>query len=81
MPTPLQHLDAMTTKRFPNQPANRDDHLKMSGHAGELDAEWLAEIAQRVADDDAGRTQFMPAQEALNRLGEHIRRRLAERPG
>jgi len=69
----------MTMKRSLNAPAHRDDHPKMGGNAGELDAAWLAEIKRRVADDDAGRTQFTPAQAAMDWLEEHIRRRLAAR--
>ena len=45
--------------------------------ASDLSPEWEDEIARRVADLDAGRTQFIPAEEALARLSAHI---LSRRP-
>lgn len=79
MSNPLKDIEAQAMKLSPQERADLADHLWMSVNAGEPDADWDAEIERRVADDDAGRTQFMPAQEAMDRLGEHIRRRLAER--
>lgn len=42
-----------------------------------LSPEWEDEIARRVVDMDAGRTEFIPAEEALARLSAHI---LSRRP-
>jgi putative addiction module component (TIGR02574 family) len=36
---------------------------------------WRDEIARRVADMQAGRSRFIPPDEALSRLAAHIRRR------
>jgi putative addiction module component (TIGR02574 family) len=36
---------------------------------------WRDEIARRVADMEAGRTRFIPADEAMARLTAHIHRR------
>ncbi len=36
---------------------------------------WREEIARRVADMEAGRTRFIPADEAMARLTAHIHRR------
>jgi putative addiction module component (TIGR02574 family) len=36
---------------------------------------WEAEIARRVADMDAGRTRFVPADEAMAQLAAHIQSR------
>ena len=36
---------------------------------------WEAEIARRVADMDAGRTRFIPADEAMAQLAAHIQSR------
>jgi putative addiction module component (TIGR02574 family) len=44
-----------------------------------LSVAWNAEIRRRVAADAAGQTQYVPAQGALDWLGEHIQTRLAQR--
>jgi putative addiction module component (TIGR02574 family) len=36
---------------------------------------WREEIAKRVADMEAGRSRFVPADEAMARLTAHIHRR------
>lgn len=79
MSTPLKDVEALAMQLSPQERADLADRLWMSVNEGELDPVWHAEIERRVADDDAGRTRYMPAQEAMDRLGEHIQRRLAER--
>lgn len=81
MSNSLKDIEAQAMKLSPQERADLADRLWMSVNPGELGAEWDAEIERRVADDDAGRTRYMPAQEAMDRLGEHIQRRLAERRG
>jgi len=40
-----------------------------------LSPEWHTEISRRVAEMQAGRSHFVPADEALARLAAHIHRR------
>ena len=84
MPTPisLEAVEAQAMKLSAQDRADLADRLWLSvTGAEELDAGWEAEIRRRVAADDAGLTRYMPAQEAMERLGEHIQRRIAERRG
>ena len=85
-PVSLEAVEAEALKLSPQDRADLAERLWMSvagedGRDVQLDPAWDAEIRRRVAADDAGQTRYMPAQEALDRLGEHIRRRLAERRG
>ena len=43
--------------------------------APSLHPDWQAEIARRVNDMEAGRTQFVPAEEFLATLAERLRQR------
>ena len=43
--------------------------------AESLHPEWREEISRRVAEMDAGRTRFIPADEAMADLAAHIRSR------
>lgn len=85
-PVSLEAVEAQALKLSPQDRVDLAERLWMSvaGDAGQdaqLDPVWDAEIRRRVAADDAGQMRYMPAQEAMDRLGEHIRRRLAERRG
>jgi putative addiction module component (TIGR02574 family) len=42
---------------------------------GGLSPEWQQEVARRVADMQAGRSRFIPADEAMRRLAAHIHAR------
>ncbi len=44
-------------------------------HGNALHPDWRAEIVRRLAELQAGRTRFVPADEAIARLTAHIRRR------
>lgn len=84
MPSPnsLEAVEAQAMKLSAQDRADLADRLWLSVTGAEaLDAGWEAEIRRRVAADDAGLTRYMPAQEAMERLGEHIQRRIAERRG
>ncbi len=78
--TTLQAIEAEAMKLSAQERADLAERLWMSVAAtDEDDAAWDAELQRRVAADDAGQTRFMPAQMALDRLADHIQRRLAER--
>jgi putative addiction module component (TIGR02574 family) len=74
MPTPLQTL---TTQALQLPPEEREALIGQLVASLEpvLTPEWHDEIARRVADMEAGRTQFIPADEALSRLSAHIQAR------
>lgn len=80
--TTLQALEAEAMKLSAQERADLAERLWLSVSPSDLDgAAWDAEVQRRVAADDAGQTRFMPAQVALDRLAEHLQRRLAERRG
>lgn len=78
----LEAVEAQAMKLSAQERADLAERLWMSVTGGaELGAGWEAEIRRRVAADDAGLMRYMPAQEAMDRLSEHIQRRIAERRG
>ena len=82
-PTSLEAVEAQAMKLSAQERADLAERLWMSVAPLDEDHDraWEAEIRRRVAADDAGLTRYMPAQEAMERLGEHIQRRIAERRG
>jgi len=76
MPTSVQ---AVAEEAMKLTPADREalvERLVASLEpADSLHPGWHDEIARRVADMEAGRTRFIPADEAMARLTAHIRRR------
>lgn len=84
--TSLQAVEAVAMQLSPQERADLAERLWQSVAGvrepdAAWDAAWDAEIQRRVADDAAGRTQYLPAQVVTDRLAEHIQRRLAERRG
>lgn len=76
MSASVNHLLTEALKLTPDEQTELIERLSgaLSGPPALL-AEWEAEIARRVADMDAGRTMFLPADEALSKLSDHIQAR------
>ncbi len=80
MPTTLEYLTAQALELPPEQRAVLAETLFESIEpAPSLSPEWEAEIARRVADLEAGRTRFTPADEAMAELAAHIQSRRSHR--
>lgn len=76
MSTTIEEIEAQALALSPQERAELIERLIASVEpAPSLHPQWAAEIARRVAELDAGRSRFMPVDEALDRLAEHVRRR------
>lgn len=76
MSTTLEAIEAEALKLSPEERAELIERLITTVEPPmPLHPAWEAEIARRVADLDAGCTHLIPAEEALDRLAEHIRSR------
>jgi len=76
MPTPLEIIEAEAMKLSPQERGALADKLVDSlDPVDALGPEWREEIARRVADMEAGRTRFTPADEAMAQLAAHIQSR------
>ena len=75
MPTKLDDIEAQAMALPPAQRAELIDRLLVKETTPALSPEWQAEIARRVADVEAGRAEFIPAEEAMARLAAHIQSR------
>lgn len=75
--TPVDDIEAQAMALTPEQRSELIERLLAKEDSFALSPEWEEEIARRVADFEAGRTQFIPAEEAMARLTEHIQSRLA----
>ena len=66
MPTPFEIVEAEAMKLTPSERGDLADKLWLSVHSKEeVDAAWEAEIARRIADLDAGRTEGIPAEQVF----------------
>ncbi len=81
MTMPLEDLEAEALQ-LPAKQRGKLVDLLLASLEGEVEEspdavarEWEEEIARRVADINAGRTRFIPADEAMRQLAEHIRNR------
>ena len=81
MTMPLEDLEAEALQ-LPAMQRGRLADLLLASLEGAIDESpdaiaeaWDEEIARRVADVDAGRTHFIPAEGAMRQLAEHIRNR------
>ncbi|MCK6426528.1 MAG: addiction module protein [Burkholderiaceae bacterium] len=80
MSSTLEQLTAQALTLPPEQRAALAETLLESiDPAPPLSPEWEAEIARRVADTDAGRTRFTPADEAMAELAAYIHSRQSHR--
>ncbi|MBK6289916.1 MAG: addiction module protein [Gammaproteobacteria bacterium] len=76
MSTTLEKLEEQALQLPPEQRGQLIHRLIVSldgepeGTPEEIARAWDAEIARRVTDMDAGRTQWIPADEAMSRLRE-----------
>lgn len=75
MSTPLDDIEAQVMALSPAQRAELMERLLTQEASPSLGPEWQAEIARRVADMEAGRTTFIPAEEAMAQLAAHIQSR------
>lgn len=76
MSTTLETVVAEAMKLSPEDRAELIDRLAGTVlPAPALHPAWDAEIARRVADMEAGRTQFLPAEDAMAQLAAHIQSR------
>ena len=76
MSTTIEEIEAQALALSPQERAELIERLIASVEpAPSLHPQWAAETARRVAELDAGRSRFMPVDEALDRLAEHVRRR------
>lgn len=71
------NLDAVLVQALQLTPDERAELIEALADtilpAPALHPEWEAEIARRVADMDAGKTRFIPADEVLAALASRIR--------
>jgi putative addiction module component (TIGR02574 family) len=83
VPIPIEQIEAQAMQLSPQERADLADRLWWSVESQKepfaLSPEWEAEIARRVAELEAGNTQFIPAQEAMARLTDHIQSRLTKK--
>ncbi len=77
--TPVDDIEAQAMALTPEQRSELIERLLAKEDAFALSPEWDKEIKQRVAELEAGRTEFIPAKEAMARLTEHIQSRLQEK--
>jgi putative addiction module component (TIGR02574 family) len=76
MPTPVQTVAEEALKLSVEDREALVERLIASLEPTEpLHPAWRDEIASRVADMEAGRSRFIPADEAMARLTAHIHRR------
>ena len=76
MPTPLDLVEAEAMKLSPEERSLLAERLLVSAqYAPSLHPAWEAEIGRRVAAMEAGRSRFMPAEEAMAKLAAHIQSR------
>lgn len=76
MPTTVQTVADEAMKLSPEDRETLVERLIASLEpAQSLHPAWDAEIGRRVADMEAGRTHFIPADEAMARLTAHIHKR------
>lgn len=73
MTATLQSIEAEALKLSPEERAELIERLIVSVEPPPLSAAWQAEIERRVSDMDAGRTRFVPADEAFARIDEKLR--------
>jgi putative addiction module component (TIGR02574 family) len=67
------------TTLTPEQRSELIERLLAQEDAFALSPEWEEEIKRRVEELEAGRTEFIPAEQAMARLTEHIQNRLQDR--
>ena len=71
----VEQLKAEAMKFSPEERADLADWLWISATPREeVEAAWDAEIARRVAEMDAGKTKFIPAEKVLAEIDARIRR-------
>lgn len=76
MPTTLDAVIAQAMELTPEERAELIETLADTVlPAPALHPDWSAEISRRVADMDAGRARFVPADEAMAALSARIQRR------
>jgi putative addiction module component (TIGR02574 family) len=76
MSTTVQHVAEQAMQLSPEDREALVERLIASLEPGEpLHPEWQDEIARRVAEMEAGRTRFIPADEAMAALAAHIHSR------
>jgi putative addiction module component (TIGR02574 family) len=69
MPTPQEIVEAQAMKLSPAERADLADKLWLSVHSrDEVDAAWEVEIARRVEELDAGRTESIPYERVMAEL-------------
>lgn len=72
-------LEAVITQAMKLTPEERAELIETLADsvlpAPPLHPDWAAEIARRVAEMDAGRTRFIPADEAMAALAARIQQR------
>jgi len=69
MPTPVELIEAEALKLTPNERADLADKLWLSVHSKEeVDAAWEEEIARRIDDLEAGRTEAVPYEQVRAEL-------------
>ncbi len=70
-------LDSLAEQAMTLRPEQREALIARlqdsSAPQVDLHPDWDAEIARRIAALDAGHVQLIDAQQALTRLGEHLR--------
>lgn len=68
MSLPFSSLEAEALKLSPEERVSLADRLLASvASNGEVEDAWGAEIDRRLADVEAGRTEMVPAEEAIQR--------------
>jgi putative addiction module component (TIGR02574 family) len=77
--TPVDDIEAQAMALTPEQRSELIERLLAKEDAFALSPEWEEEIKRRVEELEAGRTEFIPAEEAMARLAEHIQSRLQEK--
>ena len=69
MPTPQEIVETQAMKLSPTERADLADKLWLSVHSrDEVDAAWEEEIARRIEELDAGRTESIPCEQVMAEL-------------
>lgn len=69
MPTPQEIVETQAMKLSPTERADLADKLWLSVHSrDEVDAAWEVEIARRIEELDAGRTESIPYEQVMAEL-------------
>ena len=68
-PTPQEIVETQAMKLSPTERADLADKLWLSVHSrDEVDAAWEVEIARRIEELDAGRTESIPYEQVMAEL-------------